>query len=116
MTKTAVKGRDPKLTDRNEITVAPYINHAGVRGGSAVVASAEAKAEADESVPEGEKRSDPTDYPREKPKNPKGRSVGPPCLATRGKNHGTGERSIGFFKKKRKKFRVGRDVPTTAWG
>jgi hypothetical protein len=29
-----------------------------------------------------QKRSDPIDYPREKPKNPKGNSTGPLCLAT----------------------------------
>jgi hypothetical protein len=29
-------------------------------------------------------RSGPIDNPREKPKNPEGRSIGPPCLATRG--------------------------------
>jgi hypothetical protein len=46
------------------------------------------------------KRGGSSDYPREKPKNPKGRSIEPPCLATTGKNHRNTPRSTDFRKKK----------------
>jgi hypothetical protein len=49
------------------------------------------------------KRSGPTDYPREKPKNPKGRSVEPPCLATRKSNHGKMIPSTEFLRKMQKR-------------
>jgi hypothetical protein len=46
-----------------------------------------------------EKKGSSTDYPREKPKNPKGSSVEPPCLATgrRKPNENLGSRT--FLKK-----------------
>jgi hypothetical protein len=104
MTQTAVIWRNPKLADWKKITVTPNKTHRELRGDHHTVARAETDKKSDRREID-KKRSDPTDYPREKPKNPKGRSVGSPCLATPKKNHRRAMRSIGFFRKIRKKFR-----------
>jgi hypothetical protein len=102
MTQSSIEWRNSKLADWKKIPVTPNKTHAELRRGQQNVA----RAETDKTDDRVKKRSDPTDYPREKPKNPKGRSVGSPCLATGKKNHRRGMRSIGFFGKHEKNFRL----------
>jgi hypothetical protein len=56
------------------------------------------------------KRGGSSDNPREKPKNPKGRSIEPPCLATPEKNHEQDVWSSDFDEKTHFFFELGKII------